>query len=253
MAKIVFIEGISGAGKSTLLRASAEKLCGAGRAVRAFVEFDYANPIDFYCTAYLSRKGYADLLARYPREGDVLARNAHRAGEAVLVRYYDKDTPLFPEPLLGELAEKEFCYHPRHLVSFDAYSAAYRAIWESFTAKMKDAVYLFDGSLLHHPLNDMLRNYDVAPGRAAAHIHTLLEMLQCEWHVFYLRVDDIAGQLARAHRDRGQEPPSPPEIAFWTRRREFDRYVLNEAVRVWEEWDIARGWDGSVERVASLV
>ena len=246
-----FIEGVSGVGKSTTLRLVAQGLREAGRSVEAWAEFDFANPIDFYCTAYLPAVEFAELPLRFPGQAEALRRHAVPAGEAVLVRYYDGDTPLFPEPLLSELAGREFCYHPRRAVPMEAYTAAYRAVWKRFAARSReDVIYLFDGSLLHHPLNDLLRNYRAAPDAMAAHVRHLLGALGgALWQVFYLRTNFLPGQLARAHRDRGQEPPTDGELAFWRERAARDRYVLREAVGTWREWDIDGGWDEAREGI----
>ena len=54
MTELIFLEGVSGIGKSTMARMLADELTAAGCRVRAYLEFDFTNPIDFYCTAYLT-------------------------------------------------------------------------------------------------------------------------------------------------------------------------------------------------------
>lgn len=254
MAELIFIEGVSGLGKSTLVRALAGRLRAAGRRVRAYVEFDAANPIDFYCTAYLPRREYAALAARYPE----LRAHAIDAGEAVLVRYYDGDTPLFAEPLRSELAARELCYHPPRPVPLAAYSAAYAAVWRDYAASLREAgeeMVLFDGSLLFHPLNDMTRNYAAPPEALAAHVRGLLAALgDVSWRVFYLRTDDYAAQLGRARRDRGQAPPTAEELRFWTDRAESDRRVLAEIGGNIEICDVSGGrWEAATEEVLAAI
>ena len=76
--------------------------------------------------------------------------------------------------------------------------------------------YLFDGSLLHHPLNDLIRKYNAAMEQASAHVDMLLGCLgHMHTRVFYLSTEDIPGQLRRARQNRGQTPPDPEMIAFW--------------------------------------
>lgn len=66
MTELVFMEGVSGVGKSTITRALAEQFRSHGYAVREYLEFDSANPIDFYCTACLSVEEYDRLCKAYP-------------------------------------------------------------------------------------------------------------------------------------------------------------------------------------------
>lgn len=249
MTKIRFIEGVSGVGKSTMVRSLTEALSGSGYRVKSYVEFDFTNPIDFYCTAYFLKDAHAHLCAQYEEHLDRIKRYSIPAGDAVLVRYYDEDTPLFEEPLLTVIREAEFCYHPRHLVSMAQYTAAYQAVWQNFIASLDPSVdvYLFDGSLLHHPINDMMRNYRVTAEQAGDHIAVLLETLHgVDWSVQYLYTDDIAAQLTLAHKNRGQKPPTAEEIAFWEQRRQNDQYVLDRLIKNRTAYCVSDiGWDSA--------
>ncbi|MBR4000090.1 MAG: hypothetical protein IKI93_17300, partial [Clostridia bacterium] len=189
MTELIFIEGVSGIGKSTMVRALAEELRAAGHRVQAYVEFDFTNPIDFYCTAYLTADEYNALCRAYPDDADTIRKYTIPAGDVCLVRYYNEDTPLFEKPLRDELVRHEFCYHPSHLVSLEDYTAAYRHVWENFAGGIDDSLdyLLFDGSLLHHPINDMMRNYHVTGEQAVPHVTTLLRALGSrKRRIFYL-------------------------------------------------------------------
>lgn len=250
MTELIFLEGVSGIGKSTMARMLTDELSAAGLRVRAYLEFDFTNPIDFYCTACLSAGEYRTLYDTYPDERDALLRNTVPAGEVRLVRYFDEDTPLFAPALLAELRKKEFCYHPAHLVSMDEYTEAYRHVWTNFVESIDDThdFLLFDGSLLHHPINDMMRNYHISGEQALPHIRTLLGSLgERKRRIFYLETSDIAAQLTRAHTDRGQDAPSAEDITFWETRHKNDRIVLNnidEDIRIYDvsskNWNAVR-------------
>ena len=108
MTELVFIEGVSGVGKSTMVRGLTEDLTALGYRAKSYVEFDYTNPIDFYGTAYLTEDEHRALC----RECPSARKHTIPAGDARLVRYYNEDTPLFEEPLLSWLAQREFCYQP---------------------------------------------------------------------------------------------------------------------------------------------
>ncbi len=255
MSQILFIEGVSGVGKSTMVKSLSERLTAGGDSVRAYVEFDYTNPIDFYCTAYVPHDTYEALCADYPLEAPALHDHAIPTTPAVLVRYFNEDTPLFSAPLLAELRKMELCYHPTRPVSLDEYTAVYRDVWERFAAKIDPAVdhYLFDGSLLHHPINDMMRNYHVSPEQALSHVQTLLSALKTTpQQVVYLYSDDLAAQLRRAHTDRNQPPPDEEYVAFWNERYEKDRYVLENALPEARIYNISENrWDVVMDDILS--
>ena len=228
MAKLIFLEGISGVGKSTIARSLCEDLQAKGLSAKAYIEFDYTNPIDFYCVAYYSAEEYAVLCRENPENEIAIRSNTIDAGTARLIHYFNEDTPLFEEPLLSEFMQREFCYNPRHPVPFEDYTEAYVAVWKNFAANLaENEVIIFDGSLLHHPLNDMIRNYDASKESAQSHIWKLLTTLDdVDYTVYYLQTKDIAKQLTTAHLNRGQQPPSKAEISFWERRFDYDMFIL---------------------------
>lgn len=257
ITKLIFIEGVSGAGKSTLARNLAAQLRQLGNSVRAWVEFDHTNPIDFYCTAVLSVAEYEALAERRPEQRETLRRNTIPADRWRLVRYYHGDDPVFPQPLLSELGEHELCYHPRRPVSLENYTEIYTAVWRSFAAQLtsrQEDFLLFDGSLLHHPLNDMLRNYQVTEAQAQRHVNAVLSSLgSVPRQILYVQTEDIPAQLARAHADRDQPAPTPDELSFWETRRKYDRSVLSELSDPCDYLDPSQGWDAMTQAAANAI
>lgn len=245
--EFIFIEGVSGVGKSTMVCKLSEELKAQGYKVKSYVEFDYTNPIDFYCTAYLTLEEYKRLLNKYVSAVDMIKAHTIRAGEVMLVRYYNEDTPLFEEPLLSELAQNEFCYNPTRLVTLDEYTYAYKNVWENYAVGI-DETYdfiIFDGSLLHHPLNDMMRNYHIDGEQAVSHVTVLLNSLgERKRRIFYLKTEDIGRQLQMAHRTRNQSIPTKHQIEFWEKRYANDMLVLNRISEKSHIFDVSdKNWD----------
>lgn len=253
MPELIFIEGVSGVGKSTLTKMLAEDLRALGYSVREYIEFDYTNPIDFYCTAYFSLEEYNSLCAAHLQFADLIRENSVCAGNAMLVRYYNQDVPLFSGPLLSDLAQHEFCYHPKQLISLEEYSAAYEAVWRNWAANLDDTYdfLLFDGSLLHHPINDMMRNYGVDGEGGLPHILTLLRSLgQLKRHIFYIKTNQIGEQLTKAHLDRNQDVPTEKQINFWEQRYQNDQLVLQNLPEKTQVFDVSSGnWDAVRDRI----
>lgn len=226
---LVFIEGISGAGKSTMVKMLTSELIANGYKTESFVEFDYRNPIDFYCTAYFKYEDYQLLCAEYSEFAGIIHKNTVLADDVRLVRYYNEDTPLFDGELLSEMKCREFCYHPKNLVPVEEYTRTYAAVWRNYV-KQLDHTYdfvIFDGSLLHHPLNDMMRNYNADNRQLLQHVDILLASLaEVPFGIFYIDVENIKQQLTRARIDRKEPLPTQEDIGFWTERQNNDRYVL---------------------------
>lgn len=247
MTELVFIEGVSGVGKSTMVRMISEELKSYGYSIRTHVEFDYTNPIDFYCTAYFLLDEYEILCKKYSAVADVIKANAINAGEVRLVRYYNEDAPLFEEPLLSELVQSEFCYNPSRLVTLDDYTSAYEYVWQNYTLAINETYdfVIFDGSLLHHPINDMMRNYHIVGEQAISHVSTLLYSLgERKRHIFYLKTNDIGQQLKRAHITRNQNAPTNQQIEFWETRYKNDMIVLSNMKEKYQIYDISNNcWD----------
>ena len=150
MTQILFIEGVSGVGKSTLVSRLTQRLRGQGYSVKSWVEFDFTNPIDFYCTAYFLSDEYEDLCNRYPSSVETLRRYTVAAEDVQLVRYYNNDTPLFEQPLLSELWDREFCYEPKNPVPLSEYTRIYKAVWRQYfsTLNQETDYLIFDGKTM---------------------------------------------------------------------------------------------------------
>jgi len=246
MTRIIFIEGVSGVGKSTMTANISALLRAQGFHVQEYLEFDASNPIDFYSTAYIEKEEFEKLCAKHEDSAVNLRSNAVDAGSAMLVRYCNGSTPLFQGELQRELEQCEFCYKPQKPVPIEAYTEVYRNVWRRFAANIGSEYdyIIFDGSCLHHPINDLMRNYGVDGETALNHVSTLLNALgSLQRKIFYMYTSDIPERLAKARAARGQTVPTDAQTDFWKRRNHNDVYVIE---RLGEECcmvDISNGWD----------
>lgn len=248
MANAIFLEGVSGVGKSTMAQALHQRLRANGFAVRSFLEGDCANPIDFYAAAYLTAERYAALCKEYMKEAPQIRQHAIPAGDAVLVRYRNGNRLLFSGALDSELRAHEFSYRPTHPVPYAEYARVVQTLWTAFDQAADGSVdyYLFDGSLLHHPLNDLIRNYGAAREQAA-HVQMLLGCLvHLRTAVLYLSTENVAGQLRLARAIAGRHPRTRRRLPFGRGARNWTAMCWNTPSRT--AWCWIRGRSGMRRR-----
>lgn len=245
--RLIFVEGVSGVGKSTMTQKLCDNLNKMGYAAGSYLEGDYANPIDFYCTAYFKQAEYDDLLVDYGEFAEDIKSNTITAGDVRLVRYYNRETPIFAESLLTELRDHELCWKPVNLAPLSEYTRVYKMVWESFTHKVDAQLdyLLFDGSLLHHPINDMMRNYNASCDQITDHVNNLIDAVnQLHPMVVYLSSDYVAERLRKARVCRNEAPPSAEQIRFWEARKQMDMSVIRQLPILCDRYDISReNWD----------
>ncbi len=260
MSKLVFVEGVSGVGKSTAVSWLSDKLTHLGYCVRTYLEGDSTNPIDFYSTACLSVNQYRLLCNKYTVYMGIIKENTVAVNDIRLIRYYSGKSPLFPEPLFSELMNNEFCYHPKNVMPIEKYTSIYASVWDKFQMNMDEKYdfILFDGSLLHHPINDLINNYQISPKQAVSFVSSLLlSITSTEKYVFYLKTNDIKRQLCFAEKARCKPAPKDESIAFWNTRYVFDMAVLNaiaDDCRVLKIFDVSdKGWQSALNMILNIL
>ena len=251
MMKLIFVEGVSGVGKTTTTQKLCDKLRGIGLSAECYREFDFPNPIDFYSTAYLKQDEYDEMLAEYNEFSESIKNNTVIADDVRLVRYCNQKKPLFSEPLLAKLRYREFCWNPANLIPLSEYSRVYNLVWEQFVQNTSNQLdyLLFDGSLIHHPINDMTRNYNATSEQITCHLNTLIETIDSfRPQIIYLSSDNIAERLRKARISRKETPPSDEQIRFWEKRKVLDLAVMQRLSIPYDLYDISHEiWDSEID------
>ena len=116
--------------------------------------------------------------------------------------------------------------------------------WASALDETYDFI-IFDGSLLHHPINDMMRNYNIDEEQAIYHITTLLSSLNnIKRRILYMKTNNIGKQLTKAYSDRKQGTPTNEKIDFWEKRYKIDLIVLRNIREKYQIYDVSsENWD----------
>jgi deoxyadenosine/deoxycytidine kinase len=159
MAHLIFIEGVSGVGKSTISLALREALPSA----RCFLEGDSDSPLDLFHVSYLTRAQHALLLRAHPASAGALNKRSVIEADYALIRYRNAARePLFPPELQQYLEARELCYRAQNPPPLPEYEKVFLNLWRQFAQREKLGIphVIFDGALLHHQINDLMRNYD---------------------------------------------------------------------------------------------
>ncbi|MFI3326985.1 MAG: hypothetical protein R3Y35_12580 [Clostridia bacterium] len=198
---------------------------------------------------------YANLTKNYSAYIDDIIENTVAIEDIRLIRYYNQNVALFPEPLATKLKENEFCYKPRNLVSLSEYGRVYKLVWELFAKAIDSEVdfYIFDGSLFHHPINDLIHNYNANELQIISHINTLVSSISsCNCVIYYLQTDNVSTQLNKARISRNQSILSDSELLFWEIRKKIDLKVLKQIAIPNKIFDVSyEEWDCVVDNIVS--
>jgi len=136
------------------------------------------------------------------------------------------------------------------IMPLSLFSKMYMLCWQDFARNQlkNDFMLILDGTLFHHQINDLIREYDAPDETIANHITALLHVIQ---HfnpiIFYLSSNDVGQRLQQARKSRGQSVPTKDKIAFWENRKRVDLYAL--AALSFESYvlNIDNDWDTAIE------
>ncbi len=229
MKNLIFIEGVSGTGKSTTAVKLHEALNRNGYQAGFHLESDSDNPIDLCWFAYLAKSEFQRLIQAYPTFADDLAARSITENDYVLVQYQNQQTKFYSPELYEYLKKREACYKPAAPVPIDAFTVIFQNRWRRFVdcghAERDYAV--FDGAFLHHPINDLLRNYAASDEQLLKHMKTILQMITLlNPVVYYLSSDNVEERLKKARQSRGQNTATTDQIYFWENRKRCDLLML---------------------------
>ncbi len=253
MKRLIFVEGVSGTGKSTTAAKLHEALNSSGYQASCHLEGDSDNPIDLCWFAYLTRSEFQRLILAYPPYADALAAASIVENDYILVQYQNQQTKFYSPELYGYLRNREACYKAAAPIPIDAFTAIFQNRWRRFLdsehAERDYAV--FDGAFLHHPINDLLRNFDASDEQLFKHSKAILQMIApLKPVVFYLSSDNVEERLRKARQSRGQNAPTPDQIHFWENRKRCDLLMLENLPMESHIIDVTKdSWDGVIQNI----
>ena len=132
----------------------------------------------------------------------------------------------------------------------------YDDCWQLFMKNQfqHDPQIIFDGTLLHHQINDLIRIYNAPDEFIVGHLTNLLRIVApMKPVVFYLSSDDVGQQLRHARKSRGQSIATKEQIAFWENKKRIDLFVLERLSTKSHILNIDYGWDAALETMTKCV
>ncbi len=111
------------------------------------------------------------------------------------------------------------------------FSETYLQRWRGFaeSRQREEVVHILDGTLFHHQINDLIREYNAADDTIINHLSELLSIIrQIDFKIIYLLSADVGRCLREARKNRDQHAPTDEEIAFWENRKRIDLYTLEK-------------------------
>ena len=113
-------------------------------------------------------------------------------------------------------------------MSLTEFTETYLHCWQKFMeAKFDNDFIIIDGTLLHHQINDMLREYSASHEIIANHLSSLLHVIHpLSPVILYLSSSDVEQRLIQARKSRMQSVPTDEQIKFWEDRKRIDLHVL---------------------------
>ena len=132
------------------------------------------------------------------------------------------------------------------------FSETYLQCWQNFVKNQleKDFILILDGTLFHHQINDLLREYNAPDDVITNHLTNLVYIIQqFKPLVFYLSSNNVGQCLRQARKSRNQSVPTDEKIAYWENRKRVDLYVLDRLSVESHILNIDYGWSEIIETI----
>lgn len=139
-------------------------------------------------------------------------------------------------------------------MSLAAFSQTYLCCWQHFMYTPQTHALILDGTLLHHQINDLIRNYDASNQTVLNHLAPLLQTVH-SLHpiVFYISSSSVAQRLIHAQKSRQKPAPTAEQIAFWQHRKQADLHALKALSIPSHFLAVDDGWGMVIETITQYV
>jgi len=113
---------------------------------------------------------------------------------------------------------------------------------------------IVDGTLFHHQINDLIREYGASDEVIANYLTNLLSVIRrLDPVIFYLSSSNVGQRLVQARKSRKQSTPTSERIKFWENRKRVDLFVLEKLPIKSHILDVDNGWDLIPKTIAQYI
>lgn len=134
------------------------------------------------------------------------------------------------------------------------FTETYLNCWRKFTKIQHEKFFIFDGTLLHHQINGLIRNYNASNEAVEVHLTVLFHVIQhLNPIIFYLSSHDVTQRLEHARESRGQSIPDKEQILYWKNRKDVDLYVLDKLPFESHILFVDGGWDTCLDMMTACI
>ena len=125
------------------------------------------------------------------------------------------------------------------------YFETHKQCWQAFIEnKFNKDFMIVDGTLLHHQINDLIREYSASDIAIANYLSKLISIIRpLNPALFYFSSDNVSERLIQARISRKQSAPTTDKIAFWENRKKIDLFVLKNLPIKVHIINVDSGWD----------
>jgi len=131
----------------------------------------------------------------------------------------------------------------------------YKQCWQTFMGNDLDRDFvLLDGTLLHHQINDLIREYSASDIAIVEYLSDLLTIIQpLNPILFYFSSYNASERLIQARIIRKQSTPTVDYIAFWENRKRVDLLALERLPIKSHIINVDNGWDSIPQVIAEHI
>jgi len=140
-------------------------------------------------------------------------------------------------------------------MSITEFFETYFQCWQSFIEiKFECNFMVVDGTLLHHQINDLIREYCASDDMIANYLTSLLNIIQkLNPTIFYFSSNNVGQRLTQARKSRKQSAPTKERIKFWENRKRVDLFVLERLPIKSHIIDVSNGWESIPETIVEYI
>ena len=235
--QVIFFEGICGSGKTTTAKQLYEYLQENGISSRVYEEWEKSHPVNLAMHACFTEPEFNQLCEDYPLQAEQIKQRAIHEYNYVYVQYreiyQEIETRYFNGGLYEKLAEKDFCFPAKPIVTSDEFTNILKNKWRKFIDDFsvnEIEIIIFESVLFQHQIHDLHRLYNMDNNGIMNHISILIEQFEMfNPVIIYLTQSDLDENLKKIAIERNKPRFSSDErTAYYKKRKQIEYEAMSK-------------------------